>query len=328
LLLDPRSQTLYYAEGRGFLSAAQRETRLHVGRGHAGRAALERRVISIPSLAEMPDDFARSRLLTSEKFVTYYAAPLIAKGQVKGILEVFHRAPLPAEPDWLEFLETLASQAAIAIDNASMFEEQQRSNVELRHSNIELNLALEAVIEKWSQSVDAHCQETAQTTSQAVELAVAVGQAVGVGEPALTHLRRGALLHDVGELTIPQGILWKPGALTDAELARVREHPAQAEALLSDVTLLRPALEVPLAHHEKWDGSGYPRGLQGERIPLAARIFAVADVWTALRSDRPYRPAWPAEQCEAHLRAQAGQHFEPRLVEEFLRLIRSEGKAA
>jgi PAS domain S-box-containing protein len=328
LLLDSRSQTLHYAEGRGFLSAAQRDMRLHMGRGHAGRAALERRVISISNLAEAPDDFARGRLLAGEKFVAYYAAPLIAKGQVKGILEVFHRAPLAAEADWLDFLETLASQAAIAIDNASMFEEQQRSNVELRHTNIELNLALDAVIEKWAQAIDEHCQEAGAAAWQAVELAVAVGRRLGLSEMDLTHLRRGALLHDVGELALPQSILLKPAALTEPELELVRGHPGRAEELLAPVALLRPALEIPSAHHERWDGSGYPRHLQGEHIPLAARIFAVADVWQALQSTRPFRPAWPAENCEAYLREQAGRQFDPRVVDEFLRVLQSEGKAA
>jgi HD-GYP domain-containing protein (c-di-GMP phosphodiesterase class II) len=157
---------------------------------------------------------------------------------------------------------------------------------------------------------------------------VAVGRGLGLSEMQLMHLRRGALLHDVGELSIPQSVLLKPTALNEAELELVHGHPARTEALLSPVALLAPALEVPVAHHEKWDGSGYPHGLKGEHIPLTARIFAVADVWVSLRSARPYRPAWPPEKCEAYLREQAGRQFDPRVVDEFLKVIQSDGKVA
>jgi PAS domain S-box-containing protein len=327
LMLDPRSQTLYYAEGRGFLSAALRETRLHVGRGHAGRAALERRVISVPNLAEAPEDRARQRLLAGEKFVAYYAAPLIAKGQVKGILEVFHREPLAGGADWLDFLETLASQAAIAIDNASMFEEQQRSNVELRHTNIELTLAFDRLVEQWAAAVEQHNREPQDSTLQAAELAVALGRALNLAEGDLAQLRRGALLHDVGELAVADSILRKPGPLAAEEWEAVRRHPAEAAALLAPVALVRPALDLIHAHHEKWDGSGYPRGLQGEQIPLTARIFAVADVWQALRSDRPHRPAWSIQAAETWLREQTGRHFDPQVMSAFWKVLAAESAA-
>ena len=323
LLLDPRSQTLSYAEGRGFLSAALRDTRLHVGRGHAGRAALERRLVSVSNLAEEPEDFARSRLLAGEKFVAYYAVPLIAKGQVKGILEVFHRAPLAGDADWQDFLETLASQAAIAIDNASLFEEQQRSNIDLHHTNIELGLAFDAILEKWSLALEVHTREPAGHTRKITEITVQVARVLGLSEEALTHIHRGVLLHDVGEMAVPESILFKPGPLTDEELQLVRCHPLRAYELLSPVGLLRPALDIPYSHHEKWDGTGYPRGLKGEQIPLAARIFAVADVWQALRSDRPYRPAWPESAVEEYLEAQAGAHFDPKVAEAFLKTVQT-----
>jgi len=324
LMLDPRSQTLYYAEGRGFLSAALRETRLHVGRGHAGRAALERRVIAVPSLADAPEDRARQRLLAGEKFVAYYAAPLIAKGQVKGILEVFHRQPLAGDDDWVDFLETLAGQAAIAIDNASMFEEQQRSNVELRHANIELTLTVDRLVEQWAAAVEQRNHEPEGSTQQAAELAVAIGRALNLAEAELVHLRRAALLHDVGELAVADSILLKPGPLSGDEQEAVRRHPAEAAALLAPVTLLRPAMDLIHAHHEKWDGSGYPRGLQAEQIPLAARILAAADVWQALRSERPYRPAWTPEAAEAWLKEQSGRHFDPLVMGVFWRVLQGE----
>ena len=137
----------------------------------------------------------------------------------------------------------------------------------------------------------------------------------------MVHLRRGALLHDIGNMGIPDSILLKPGPLTDDEWVIMKKHPVYAFELLSPIAYLRPALEIPYSHHEKWDGTGYPRGLRGEQIPKAARIFAVADVWDALRSDRPYRPAWPQERALNHIREQAGKHFDPVVVQVFLGMV-------
>jgi HD-GYP domain-containing protein (c-di-GMP phosphodiesterase class II) len=138
---------------------------------------------------------------------------------------------------------------------------------------------------------------------------------------ALVHLRRGALLHDIGKMGIPDHILNKPGPLTEEEWEVMRQHPVHAYKLLAPIPFLHPALEVAYNHHEKWDGSGYPRGLKGEAIPLAARIFAVVDVWDALLDDRPYRRAWTEEAARAYLREQAGAHFDPQVVEVFLKVL-------
>ncbi|HLE29207.1 MAG TPA: HD-GYP domain-containing protein, partial [Anaerolineales bacterium] len=146
-------------------------------------------------------------------------------------------------------------------------------------------------------------------------------QAMGMSDAERVHLRRGALLHDIGKMGVPDAILLKPGPLTDEEWEIMRQHPQYAYELLSPILYLRPALGIPYYHHEKWDGAGYPRGLKGEQIPLAARIFAVVDVWDALRSDRPYRAAWPAERVREHIRSLAGTHFDPQVVEAFLSMI-------
>jgi response regulator RpfG family c-di-GMP phosphodiesterase len=139
-----------------------------------------------------------------------------------------------------------------------------------------------------------------------------------MGEEEIGHVQRGALLHDIGKLGIPDSILHKPGPLDEQEWALMRKHPVYAYEWLSPIAYLQPALDIPYCHHEKWDGSGYPRGLKGEEIPLAARIFALVDVWDALRSDRPYRSAWPEEKVRDHIRSQSGSHFDPSLVELFL----------
>ena len=135
------------------------------------------------------------------------------------------------------------------------------------------------------------------------------------------HIRRGAILHDIGKMGIPDSILLKEGPLSEMEWEIMRRHPVMAMNLLSSIAYLRPALDIPYCHHEKWDGAGYPRGLKGEQIPLAARIFAVADVFDALTSDRPYRRAWSVQQALAHINAEKAKHFDPEVVEVFMREI-------
>lgn len=311
LLLDPHTQWLEYAAGRGFRTRAVQRTKLRLGDGYAGRCARERRIMAIPNLGEPPVDFARAGLLEGEGFAAYYAAPLIAKGQVKGVMEIFHRAPLAPDQEWMEFLEALAGQAAIALDNATLLDD-------LNRSNIELALAYDTTLEGWARALELRDIETAGHTVRVTEATLRLARAMGVNDRELVHVRRGALLHDIGKMGIPDSILLKPGPLTHDEWAIMRRHPEYAFELLSPIPFLRPALDIPYCHHERWDGRGYPRGLRGEQIPLAARIFAVCDVWDALRSDRPYRPAWPEERVRQHLAAEAGKHFDPRVVEAFL----------
>ncbi len=313
LLLNPHTQTLEGASARGFRSSGAARSAVRVGEGFAGRAVLERRTVAVPNL--LPLDTAVTRMwLRDENFVAYYGTPLIAKGVVKGVLEVFHRTALEPDKDWLNFLEMLAGQAAIAIDNATLFESLQRSNAELA-------LAYDTTLEGWSRALDLRDQETEGHTQRVTALTLRLAQIVGIGEPELLHIRRGALLHDIGKMGIPDSVLLKPAQLTPGEWEIMRRHPVYAYELLAPITYLRQAVEIPYNHHEKWDGSGYPRGLKGEQIPLAARIFAVVDVWDALRSDRPYRAAWREEKVREYIRAQAGLHFDPRIVQAFLDLL-------
>ncbi|MEW6001653.1 MAG: HD domain-containing phosphohydrolase, partial [Nitrospirota bacterium] len=313
LLLNPYTQTMEFVSGRGFRSRALRHTHLQLGQGHAGRAALERHIVGITNLSEFQGDFVRSPFLSSEGFKAYYAAPLIAKGQVKGVLEIFHRSPLSPDLEWLDFLEALAAQAAIAIDNAFLFNDLQRANTEL-------TIAYDATIAGWSRALDMRDRETEGHTQRVMEMTLRLAQAVGMSGAELVHVRRGALLHDIGKMSIPDGILIKPGPLTEEEWEIMRKHPVFAYEMLSPVAFLLPALDIPYCHHEKWDGSGYPRGLKGEQIPLAARIFAVVDVWDALRSDRPYRSAWPEEKVREYISEQSGKHFDPKVLELFLEM--------
>lgn len=314
LLLNPKTMCLEYVAGRGFRTNGIERSRLRLGEGLAGRAALSRQVVALADLRHANGDFTRVPLLADEDFAAYYGVPLLVKGQVKGVLDVFHRAPMDPEPEWLAFLETLAGQAAIAIENATLFDGLQRTNTELIQ-------AYDATIEGWSAALDLRDRETQGHSLRVTELTVRLASAMGVGPEKLEHVRRGALLHDIGKLGVPDDILLKPGALTGEEWERMRRHPAYAYQLLYPIAFLRPALDIPYAHHEKWDGTGYPRGLKREQIPLAARIFAVVDVWDALCSDRPYRPAWSEEKAREYIRSMSAIHFDPDVVEMFLDLI-------
>ncbi|MFQ5615750.1 MAG: HD domain-containing phosphohydrolase, partial [Anaerolineales bacterium] len=319
LLLNPHLHTLVYKAGRGFRTNAVAKTHLRLGQGHAGRAALEGHAVHIPDLLAVRGTFSRAALLAEEGFAAYFGVPLIAKGQVEGILEIFHRAPLDPDPEWLDFLKALAGQAAIAIDNANLFEDLQRSNVEL-------SLAYDATLEGWVRALDLRDEETEGHSRRVTELTVRLARAIGISETELVHVRRGALLHDIGKMGVSDSILRKPSKLTEEEWETMHQHPVYAYEMLSPIAFLRPALDIPRYHHERWDGAGYPQGLKEEQIPLVARIFAVVDVWDALRSDRPYRPAWPKEKTIEHIREQSGKHFDPRVVEAFLELVDREGR--
>lgn len=314
LLFNPTAQALEYVAGRGFNPARLKQAQLRLGEGYAGKAALERRTIRYSEAQPKADGPGKWPSLAGETYAAYFAEPLIAKGQVKGVLEVFKREKLDPDSEWIDFLSALAGQAAIAIDNATLFNDLQRSNSEL-------GLAYDSALEGWSRALELRDQETEGHTQRVTEMTLRLARAMGVKGMDLVHIRRGALLHDIGKMAIPDSILLKPGPLTADEWAAMRKHPDFTYELLAHISFLRPALDIPYCHHEKWDGSGYPRGLKGEQIPLAARIFAVADVWDALTSDRPYRLAWLEEKALEYIKENAGLHFDPMVVEVFLEMI-------
>ena len=260
----------------------------------------------------------RLEKLGNEGWITYFAVPLISKGQVQGVLEIFHRQRLLPDQDWTGFLEILAGQAAIAIENVTLFENLQRTN-------LDLSLAYDSTIESWARSLDLRVEAMEGHTERLIDLTLRLGQALGIAESELVWLRRGVLLHDIGKLSIPDTILVKPGPLTEYEWQVIRKHPQYAYDLLSPIEFLRPAIDIPYCHHEKWDGTGYPRGLKGTDIPIAARLFALVDVWDALRSARPYRAPWTDAQAREYLRSQSGRHFDPQIVQAFIHLL-SENK--
>jgi len=191
----------------------------------------------------------------------------------------------------------------------------------LIQSRADLFVAYEETLKGWARALELRERETAGHSQRVVGLTLQLAQAMGIKGEALTHIQRGALLHDIGKLAIPDHILLKTEPLTKEEWVVMRLHPVYAYDLLSPIEHLYPALDIPYCHHEHWDGSGYPRGLRGEEIPLAARIFAVVDVWDAMTSERPYRPAWSAEYTSAYIREQSGKLFDPQVVDVFLSKI-------
>jgi len=240
--------------------------------------------------------------------------PLKLKNDLIGVLYVDNRAHTGIfQENDLVLISAFADQAAVAIDSARLFED-------LQESHRDLEKAYQATLEGWVHALDLRDKETEGHTQRVTVLTERLARSMGVDGNALIHIKRGALLHDIGKMGIPDRILLKPDQLTDEERKLIQKHPIYAYEMLSPIDFLLPAIDIPYCHHEKWDGSGYPRGLRGEEIPFAARIFPVIDVWDALISDRPYRKARPYEEVRQRIKADSGKHFDPRVVEAFMDL--------
>ncbi|MBI5951832.1 MAG: GAF domain-containing protein [Chloroflexi bacterium] len=317
LLYHPSLQKLDFVAGQGFHTQTIEKTSLRLGECFSGQAALERQTVYVADLSTDESRFTRASLLRAESFLELYAVPLIAKGAIKGVIEVFNRSVTSRSAEWLEFLETLAGQAAITIDQTQLFEDLQRANFELA-------VAYDATIEGWARAMDLRDRETEKHTERVTELTISLAWELGIKDNEVLHIRRGALLHDIGKIGVPDRILHKEGKLTEEEWEVMRQHPQFAHDMLHPIKYLWQALDIPYCHHEKWDGTGYPRGLKGEQIPLAARIFAIVDVWDAVTSDRPYRKAWTEQQALAYIRVQSGKQFDPMVVEAFLKMLGEE----
>ena len=316
LLFDSIARGLEYGASRGFRTSAIREAKVRLGEGYAGKAVLERHMIHVSNLAKKGDELPQAflQMIREEGFIEYYCVPLIVKGEAKGVLEIFHRSVLAADHEWMDFLETLAGQAAIAIEDSTLFENLQRSNQELFQ-------AYDATIEGWSHALDLRDRETEGHTLRVTELSSDLARHFDFTDEQLIYVRWGALLHDIGKMGVPDSILLKPDKLTSEEWEIMKRHPTFAFEMLSPIAYLKSAIDIPYSHHEKWDGTGYPRGLKAEVIPLAARLFAVVDVWDAVTSDRPYRKAWTREEAAQYIREQSGKHFDPHVVNVFLNRV-------
>lgn len=317
-LFNPESYTLSYFTGIGTLEKRSlTRPDLRLGEGLGGRAILERKMMHVPDI-HTSAEASQTIQFPPGKAIDYFGLPLIGKGQIKGLLEVYTGPDQTPDQDWLNFLQTLAGQAAIAIDNVQLFRNLQRTNQEL-------SLAYDTTLEGWARALELRDKETEGHSHRVVDMTIELARAMGIDGEELTNLKRGTLLHDIGKMGIPDEILHKPGPLSEEEWEIMRQHPIYAYELLHPINYLRQALDIPYGHHEHWDGSGYPRGLQGEAIPLHARIFAVVDAWDALLHDRAYRQAWQDTDVLEYLRNQAGRLFDPAVVEAFLNLLKEKG---
>ena len=312
LLLNPDTNRLELSAARGFRTNKINSTRIKPGEGFPGQVAIDKKIVFIKDLKSAEQRLVRPHILKEEEFTSYFGAPLISKGKVQGVLELFNRTPLKVDSEWLSFLDSLSWQTAIAVDNALLFENLQQLNIDLKS-------AYNATIEGWTRALDLRDKETEGHSLRVTELTLKLANIIGTEKDLLIDLKRGALLHDIGKMGVPDNILLKTGPLTDAEWHIMRQHPQHAYELLAPISYLEKALDIPYCHHEKWDGTGYPRKLKGEDIPISARIFAVVDVWDALTSDRPYRPAWSIEKALAYIRENSGSHFDPKVVEAFIK---------
>ncbi len=313
LLYHTELQSLTFLCSAGFRSASPTRPLMRIGEGLAGQVVMKARIELIPDIQNSVE-FGEDPILTREGFVSYIGIPLFGKGQIKGVFEVFHRSPLSPNEEWMQFMQTLAGQAAIAIDNSQLFENLQRSNQEIRQ-------AYDTTLEGWARALELRDRETEGHTRRVTKLTMHLARYMNISDDDIVNIYRGVLLHDIGKMGVPDQILRKTGPLTEHEWVEMRKHPQFAFDLLSPIPYLRPALDIPYCHHEHWDGSGYPRGLKGAQIPLAARVFSVIDIWDALLSDRPYRDAWPEEKVIAYIKDISGTILDPKVVDAFLKMI-------
>ncbi len=312
LVIDPDTGEPRRMASRGFTTDFLARSDASAVQDWTGRALLERRIVHVEGVTRQRLPSGVQPIMNAEGFISYYGLPLISGGKILGVLELFERTAMTNDREWIDYLDGLAAHVAFALEKESLTQDLQRSNHELTR-------AADEIVDNWRRTLAARGPETAEQAARLTEMAVRLGKLAGLYPCQLTQLRRGASLHDIGNLGLPDSILLKQEALTAAEWEIIRTHPLRAYDLMSAVPGLGKSVDIPFCHHERWDGSGYPRGLKGDDIPLAAQIFSVVDVYDALTSDRPYRKRWPPEKAAAYIRAEAGRSFSPAIVETFLR---------
>lgn len=318
MIVEEPAQTLKCIGERGLTSSEICKMQLNLKDGLPGEVFQRQGLMVVENLASRPPDPRRDAIL-NEGFVSYMGIPLRSRNRTLGILEFFNRKPLQPDAEWVSYLEMLVGQAGIAIESINMLHDIQQSNINLLQ-------AYETTIESWARTLNLRDEETQEHTRRVVDLAIRLARRMGFSEEEIVALRRGAYLHDIGKMAIPDHILHKPEPLTDEEWEQMRRHPKIAYDLLEPIPFLNASLAIPFSHHEKWDGSGYPLGIRGDEIPKAARLFSVVDVWDALTSDRPYRKTWSEAEALDFIKQHAGTQFDPQVVDVFLALLNEEKK--
>ncbi len=307
-LISPTTHLLEFAAGRGLTIAEPDLRELSQPNSLADRAVQARQIVHVSELSTEPQMHS---LTEQDLFVSGLAIPLITGNRILGVLDIFQRMRFDPDREWLDWLDMLAHQAGLAIDHALQFQD-------LQHANAELTSTVDAIVGTWGRALDILENEPEGHLDRLADITVQLARAMGLHDEELLHVRRGALLHDVGMLLIPGRVQFKREPLTDLDLQVLRRHPFFALNLFQSVPDLRPALEIPYGHHEKWDGTGYPNRLRESSIPIAARVFAVVDVWDALQSSRIYRAAYPEAKAREMIGQLSGTHFDPKVVATFL----------
>ena len=298
----------------GFRQKVFQDIALEIGEGLAGRVAETKTILYVRDLTTSDHQIDRSLEFSIERFISYYGVPLLTNGRMVGVLEVFTRTLMDPDEDWLNLLKFVAGLASIAIDQQNLSDDLERSRKEIATN-------FDGVITGWAAALELRGIEPPGHAERITELTERLAQKMGLAGPVLADIRRGVLLHDIGKMGIPDEVLLKGSGLNRSERKLIGRHPVYAFELLKNVGALKSALDIPLYHHERWDGEGYPYQIKGEEIPLSARLFAIVDVWDAMLSDRPYRKAFSREEALQHLKQQSGKHFDPAVTKAFLNLL-------
>jgi putative nucleotidyltransferase with HDIG domain len=292
------------------LRIASLDDHLHIRQAVAAMAPVYIQDAREASLTE-----AERVVVETRKLISILYFPLLLKEEAIGAFIVATTdSPRRFTPTEIDLCYMLSFQVSLAIANSRLYQTAQRAIMDISH-------AYDATLAGWSRVLDMRDHVTDEHTHRVADLAVALARKMGVPEADIGHVRRGALLHDIGKMALPDSILQKTESLTEDEWKAMRTHPEKAYELLSHIEYLAPALNIPYCHHERWDGTGYPRELKGEEIPLVARLFAVVDAYDAITSDRPYRKSWSKETALQYIREQAGKHFCPLAVKAFCEMM-------
>jgi putative nucleotidyltransferase with HDIG domain len=313
LMRNPSKGRLECVHGKGIQSIDFYKTSVRLDNCTKDLFSNRNRLKDISKVFKCQEKCERAWFFTERGFASFHGVPLVVQGEIIGVIEILHHQSLTLDSERNSFLEIVAAKISNAIADTELFRD-------LLGHHTPLPLPNQDGLESLTHALNLQDKETEIHALQTAKMAALLAQSMGMNQHNLGSVKRGALLHDIGKMGIPEVIINKPGPLSGNEWNIMRKHPVYAYHLINPIPSLKDSIEIPYCHHEKWDGTGYPQGIRGEQIPVSARIFAVIDVWDALRSNRPYRSAWTDNQARNYISQQSGKHFDPRVVDKFFEL--------